>query len=191
MRRLDPAARMLICVVCCASVPTQAQNLLQNPGFDHDLSGWDHMLYVSHVSDDGWPAPGAMRLSSSFCCTQEASQCIPVVGGARYEFGAAFKLGPVAPGQAGDGIGIDIFWHTSADCSGPTLPGAMTLAPDVSTSWDFHLVPDLPAPATAGTALLRVRQYNFAALTGMVSFADSVIFQLAPVFRDGFEPPPE
>jgi hypothetical protein len=185
MRRVDPAARMLICVVCCAAGPTAAQNLLQNPGFDHDLSGWDHMLYVSHVSDDGWPAPGAMRISSDFCCTQSASQCVPVVAGARYEFGAAFKRGPVVPGQVGDGIGIDVFWHASADCSGPTLSGG-TLAPEVSAVWDFHLT-DVPAPVEASAARLRVRQYNFAALTGMVSFVDSVIFQLAPVFRDGFE----
>jgi hypothetical protein len=190
MLSVEPTLRALACVAFLASGTAHAQNLLTNPGLDFDLQGWNHMLYVTHVADDGWPAPGAMRFSSDFCCTQAASQCVPVVGGESYEFGAALRRGELMPGQFGDGVGMDVLWFTTSDCSGPGMPEGAELAPAVSTGWEFHLQADVSAPAAAQAALVRVRQYNFAALTGLVGFADSVVFQPSPaiVFADGFEP---
>jgi len=90
---IDPAARTLICIALFVFGHAHAQNLLQNSTLDDDLDAWRHSLYVSHVDDDGWPALGAMRFTSDFCCTQAASQCVPVTGGASYELGAALKRG--------------------------------------------------------------------------------------------------
>lgn len=170
--------------------PAPAANLLLNPNFDADASGWAYgVIGVTHISDEGWPAPGALRFDNSACCTRAASQCVAVIGGVVYEFGAALRQGPLAPGQAGDGIGLDVSWYDNADCSHPALPGGEELAPTVGAGWSIHAKFEAVAPETARSAWVRIRQYNFAGLVGFVSYADSAFFQPTPfgIFRDGFE----
>jgi len=193
-----PASRNLasLSALLCLSMASSALagNLLVNPDFDTDIEGWSTGLFgVTHIADDGWPAPGALRLENDVCCTRAASQCVAVHGGESYEFGVALRQGPLAPGQAGDGIGMEVFWFDNDDCSNLALPGGESLAPDVGSSWDFYLREDVIAPESARRAFVRIRQYNFAGLAGFVSFADSAFFQPTPfgIFENGFEPQPE
>lgn len=182
----------LLCVGMASSV--WAGNLLVNPNFDVSSAGWAHGLAgVVHITDDGWPTPGALRFENDVCCTRAASQCVAVRGSDSYEFGAALRQGPLAPGQAGDGIGLDVFWYDNTDCSHPALPGGEQLAPEVGTAWGFYMQLDVNAPETARSALVRIRQYNFAGLAGFVSYADSAFFQPTPfdIFVNGFEPADE
>jgi hypothetical protein len=188
----DPQNTALVAMLVCLSMAgsARANNLLVNPNFDVDSSGWAHgVAGVTHIADAGWPAPGALRFENSTCCTRAASQCVAVSGGASHEFGAALRQGPVAPGQAGDGIGLDVFWYDNADCSHPALPGGEELAPIVDNAWEVHMHVDAIAPETARSALVRIRQYNFAGLADFVSYADSAFFQPTPfgIFADGFE----
>ncbi len=46
--------------------------------------------------------------------------------------------GPVMPGQANDGIGINLNWHESPYCSGVSLPDAITIAPQVPEQWTSY-----------------------------------------------------
>lgn len=156
-----------------------AANLLVNPDFDSDLANWNptnaSQGTATFDGSDGSPSAGSVLFTGVACCTVQVLQCVAVSAGQSYDFGAVLKQGPVAPGQAGDGMGIDVTWYDAANCSGSDL-ATDTLAPSVTTSWVRYAKGNVVAPPGAQSASYRIRQYNFAGLTNLTSHADHAFF---------------
>lgn len=168
-----------------------ATNLLANPDFELDAAGWQLSIEsrVTHAADQGVPA-GALRFESDACCTIQAAQCVAVDAGVRYDLGGFFLHGEQHEGQAGDGVGMDLQWFADVACGFHPQLGLhyWTWDQPVGPEWTLRADLDLQAPAGARSALVRIRQYNFAGLPDFVSYADAVFFQRAPgIFSSSFE----
>jgi hypothetical protein len=83
-------------------LPAGAQNLLTNPGFATDLSGWS--VGVTFVTATWQPLDATGQSNSGSASvtntaqglTNGLSQCVPATGGVPYDFGARIE---VPPGQ--------------------------------------------------------------------------------------------
>jgi len=105
-RALNPALRSSIAMLTCCSLfvlaaaNSQAQNLITNPGFDTDLSGWliasggVNQTTIGHDSSEGLP-PGSAKLdrviSDEFDNKDILYQLIPVQNGLQYNVDAQWK----------------------------------------------------------------------------------------------------
>ena len=110
-------------IVLCASVQAQV-NVLDNPGFDTDLSGWE--IFEDRVGDwspedvDGSSSSGSALLSNVGQSTGNIPlvlhQCMPVDAGVQYIFGGDLMVPEGEP----TGTNAFIFAQTFAsdDCSG-------------------------------------------------------------------------
>ena len=107
------------------STATQAQdNLLANPGFDSDFSGWDE--YFGRVGDwDSDDADGSGSSGSALLGNEGTSdgvvplvlnQCVPVQGGEQYDFGGAIRVPAGQP--SGTAAYIFAYPYTNDSCAG-------------------------------------------------------------------------
>lgn len=155
-----------------------AANLLTNPNFDTDLSGWTatnaSQGAATFDNSTGSPSPGSALLTGIACCTVQVSQCVAVVAGQSYDFGASLKEGPTAPGQSGDGTGVDLIWFSNGTCTGGAL-GVVPFQPAITTSWASYSSTAV-APVSSLAVQYRIRQYNNAALSNLTSNADNAFF---------------
>jgi len=187
-RRLATAA-----FLWCFTIDAFATNLLDNPDFDPalELSGWSVISAAqgaaTYDGSDGSPASGSVLLTGVACCTVDVAQCLKVTGGQRYDFGASLKQGPTAPGKAGDGTVVELFWFpdTANKCTA-TLIGAASIVQNLTTSWQSYSASAV-APPLAAYVLYRIAQYNFAELTDLTSHGDSAYFYPDTIFGNGFE----
>jgi hypothetical protein len=112
-------------------------NLIENCGFDTDLSGWDvfHPGFHSHVSTDGSSQPGCLELvAQSIGGTSYGGifeQCVPISPNTTYVFGGYAR---VVSGSAGISCSFAGRVLTTSDCSGG--PGVLAGgAFEATTSW--------------------------------------------------------
>jgi hypothetical protein len=112
-------------VLAMVSSGLHAQNLLANPGFDQSLAGWTGANYDPQrnpADANGSTHSGSLRAMVPGGSPQGGGvvyQCVPVTGGAAYDFSVKAKL------QQAAGIQFAIVWHyASNDCSGPLLDPA-------------------------------------------------------------------
>lgn len=158
----------------------QAQNLLTNPNFDADLSGWATTNASQGVTSwdggDGSPSAGSVLLSGVACCSIVVSQCVPVVAGQSYDLGASLIQGPTAPAQTGDGAGVDVRMYSDGACSVPPALVTVQVQPALTGTWTRYAKGAVVAPPGAQSALFRIFQYNFAGLPNLTSHADSAFF---------------
>lgn len=102
-----------------------SDNLLTNPGFASDLSGWNFNSAVIQWSSKD--VLGSLSSGSAFITngltngnTQDVYQCVllsPSSG--PFDVGGRFFI-PSSQGQRANGV-IRIFWYSSSDCSGSEL----------------------------------------------------------------------
>jgi hypothetical protein len=121
------------------------ENLLANPGFDHDLAGWTlerSALGIPEASAD-WTASDASGNAASGGLALHAfadihdgvvidrRQCLPLVSGNVVTFGAKFLT---ARQSTNAGTGISVYLFSSTDCSEPALgvASATSLASSLS-----------------------------------------------------------
>ncbi|MGE0639924.1 MAG: hypothetical protein AB7G12_08165 [Thermoanaerobaculia bacterium] len=111
--------RLLWTVAILLATPVAAQNLIPNPGFDTDLSGWTGGPAVWSPEDQsGDPGSGSARVDvPSGVLFALFSSCIPLVPGDDVVFGAAVRTLDGVP-AAGAGTGIRYF--TNGTCSYPS-----------------------------------------------------------------------
>ena len=121
-----------------ASPKPSAGNLLRNPGFDTDVSGWS----VQPGASISWVAGNegsACRLSGSAAgvadSTSRVYQCVPVAASTKYNFGLT----------ASSGVYCDVNTFSHADCTGPDN-GLQTQALWLNVAWS----PDLGSTDTPG-----------------------------------------
>ena len=109
-------------VLALVSSSVRAQNLLQNPGFDQSLAGWTLENFDPQrvpADANGSTHSGSLRAMVPGGVPQGGgivAQCVPVTGGAAYDFSVKAKL------QQAIAIEFAVVWlHASNDCSGPLL----------------------------------------------------------------------
>ncbi len=137
-------------VALAASAPARAVNLLVNPDFDSDLSGWTEAGAWSADDFAGDPGSGSLRLLDSLASnTVLARQCVsPATTGERFNASAQAR---VAPGQSAGAVRFAVVFWDTIDCSAPSDTDAVgynqsASAPATGTWVDLGLF-DLAAPA--------------------------------------------
>lgn len=125
LNRLFPRVLSTI-VLFSFAIAGQAQtNLLDNPGFETDFTGWDQ--YFGRVGEwssedaDGSPGSGSALLgnegTSNGIVPLVLNQCISVQAGQEYQFGGEVRVPPGQP--SGTAAYIYAYPYTNADCAGP------------------------------------------------------------------------
>jgi hypothetical protein len=150
---------VLVCLMVVASGEAAAQNLLNNPSFDVDTSGWSASGpgFTRDTSLDAGPNPpfAAAKLINSTNVpfgTLFASQCVPVTGGASYSaYVSVYIFGrPTESGYAT----ISANYYSGAGCSGPSVGGVQAPFVQSSGTTDAFVLTSVTgsAPPTAGSA---------------------------------------
>ncbi len=130
------ALRLSIPLLALLSLPARSQNLLLNPGFDRDLSGW---TVATTITPDPSPQPGYVEASVAWspndrsanassggaafhalaywtsAATAYATQCVAAPGGKVVAYGASFLTSRQRLYAAGE---AKVAFFASADCSG-------------------------------------------------------------------------
>jgi hypothetical protein len=166
---------LLLSLLALAAPPALAQNLVLNPGFDRDLSGWTRWLV-------GYPNPTTADASASWTATDASGsiasgglalhalahrgeaaaiayrQCVPATGGSLVTFGAKFLT--TRQVSLGD-TSVSVDFYASTDCSGvdlsyvtaTSLVSSQTGETSSNGAW---LPATSSALASAGTQSMRV-----------------------------------
>lgn len=148
-------------LMCAAAslAPVAAQNLVSNPDFDTDLTGWDAAAAtIFDGSQGGTSGPGSAlwRLTVNVeTATQDlliVSQCVDgVVAGTTYQFGGEMNL-DAAP--VGSSAIVVVSWQDNPGCSGLL---SLDAAPPVTEPGSFISVTgSAVAPAGAESAEIDV-----------------------------------
>lgn len=158
--------RTLLAVACLGLLlgraPAAAQNLLANPDFSGSLTGWNVLangsFTVLHDPAVGYTAPGSLQILTAGTTTVSlavADQCVPVVGGARYDALALFRpTGGLAGVLRGS---VRVNWHADPTCSSFITYVASNIAGPNTDVWHGLTAANILAPATAQSALVEVR----------------------------------
>lgn len=139
-------------LLALAARPVLSQNLLVNPGFDRDLSGWDLRTYFNYTGGDvgasaAWDPTDALSGDSGsvrfrlrgFAGTVNRvllSQCVAATPGRRYTGGGLVRTDE----QVLRGVIVRIELYSSAGCAGnpiaPAPPDGYSLEPMLYTRND-------------------------------------------------------
>jgi len=164
---------VFLVVFLVAAAPAAAQNLLVNPGFDRDLSGWDvHTEFYPPFlvgASAQWAATDAHTVGTSgsvhFQLTGASqsvnrvllSQCVAAVPGRRYDGGGLIRTDD----QLQSGVLVRLELFAAPSCSGsPTVPGpadVYSLPPGATHNNSAGLWLPATVSAIAGTDTKSVR----------------------------------
>jgi hypothetical protein len=130
------------CLAPCTCPQQSAGNLLINPGFDTNLTGWSIPAVASQWSSqdvDGCPFSGAFQVISSGL---GLAQCVAVTPGANYSFAGWFR-NPTAALYF-----VSFLAASDANCS-TSVPGLIAESlSGTETDWTFRLAA-VSVPSTA------------------------------------------
>jgi hypothetical protein len=178
---------VFLLVTLISSVSAYAQNLLANPEFDSDLSGWTGPQ--AGVFDPTLNAPGSTGGSAqsindqdnpgcppgAVCVGQVAiRQCVPVTAGTAYDFGGKLFI-PGAQAASGYGNVALGFW-ASASCAGGFI--SVSESPDVLTVdvWGLSIRTVEAPPGAVSASVLGANNRTTPSGSFKVNF-DSMFFQ--------------
>jgi hypothetical protein len=173
--------------VCALSPPALAQNILVNPYFDSDLSGWTALggtAAWSAEDADGRPGSGGARLTTPATegdTVASISQCVAVTGGSDYAFEVKLMRPSTEPQVSAFG---SVSWFSSAGCNGFIEDEtALESFPTTQEGWDLAEAV-VAATAQAQSALVRLRARREDDEAAVVHF-DNALFALdAPCIED-------
>jgi len=145
----------LLSALILATAPASAQNLVTNPGFDGDLSGWSTgaATFDGTLDDTGTAGSGSARhmfinAGPGSVTSLALSQCIPVTAGTDYTFGGKVFI---ASGQAVPVTGfVTVTFMSSIDCTLGGLDSAV-LSTGLTDGW----IPLSSGPVTASPGAIR------------------------------------
>ncbi len=152
--RLAPLAILL----SLAALPATAANLITNPNFTTDISGWSPMdsgtsltFDPSHDANDS-PASGSLMIASNGSGGLAATQCIVSPVGSEFSFGAKIFVG------AAPMYGMTCEAYASSDCSGSMLDSADAAEGTPGTNeWiPFDSASPFPVPNGTNSVLCRI-----------------------------------
>jgi hypothetical protein len=143
-----------------AAAPAAAQNLLTNPGFDSDLSGWDDNsgsgTFDATRDADGSPTSGSVRKLQNVTANNTAPfmvrQCVTagVVDDAAYNLGARIRMNQ-AP--AGGETRIGFSFHGNLTCQFDVLAGGELLTSTASSAWQLVSHSPIAPPGTQSISI--------------------------------------
>lgn len=187
MKRFDIRA-LLLGLISTSATPALAQNLITNPTFDTDYSGWP-AGDAKWVADDccGNPASGSVTLQQH---QSLVSNCINVTGGSSYDLTFWSKFAPVNVSFPSPNGFASVAWLTACggDPIGPpnTYP---TIYPGDAAAW-HQLGATFVAPASAHGVSIDIGGQNCGLSCGGTTWFDNVAFGPAgtvPVELQSFE----
>ncbi|MEP7288598.1 MAG: Ig domain-containing protein [Chloroflexota bacterium] len=134
-------------------------NLLQNPTFDTDVTGWTPFTFITAdwaiFDADGSGNSGSLVVTNSGAglLNSGAVQCITgITPGVAYTYGGKFR---VSSGQTASGFnGIVISWFTGANCTGNQTSGPGVTGATSFNAWTVGSVSSTVAPAGTASAWL-------------------------------------
>ncbi len=148
-----------------AEVNLLLQNLVVNPGFDTDVSGWDNIgSNVPWSSFDRNDDPGSGSAQQNVIGAPGGGftlySCAGIRAGSEYAYGASvFVPGGITPGTLATAA---VFWWDNADCSFPS-GSVIAVSPELQTTttstW-VDLSGDAVAPPGALGGQLRIGYTN-------------------------------
>ncbi len=172
--------------VALAGAPLAAQNLLVNPDFDADASGWmlDCGSSLTWIPDDeaGCPGSGAVHVTSGPCNgvfdTASIAQCLPVAEGivlsvtgrVRASFG--FVLGLLSS-------------YSTTDCSGAPTMATQSQATPVTGDWQTIVFDDFTVQTGTASILLAFKTNDVTPVSA--DFDAGYAGEQPLVFHDNFE----
>jgi hypothetical protein len=118
----------LLALVLLSATPAFSQNLLTNPSFNGNDTGWDgNGIFDSTRDDTGTAGSGSgqhtfVNPNPGTNTIVAMSQCIPITPGTFYEFGAKL-LRPSGQVSADDGV-VRLGFMSSTDCSVGSITSA-------------------------------------------------------------------
>jgi hypothetical protein len=132
-------------------------NLLSNPGFDDDLSGWSNTqgkTWSSEDSNDN-PGSGSVEIEVAEIGNDAVSICVPAAGNLTYGFGVDVKLTLSSNNQGRAGIVVHL--RGEANCEGEdltTFPG--NASTPVAADWT-NVDGTIDSPAGTASALIELK----------------------------------
>ncbi len=126
-----------LCLLLATAAPASAQNLIVNPDFASDLSGWTVPLLplgwgVGWIGGGGADGPGSVRISVNADVGANnvvLTQCVDVAPSSSYDFGAhVFLVGGLDRIPIGQ---LSVAWYTSAGCVN-VVGGALSSTTDTT-----------------------------------------------------------
>jgi hypothetical protein len=168
--------RSLWWLMVAVAFPVSAQNLLQNPNFDLDASGWTVSgSGTATWSANGSPTRGAILLSATSTGPEvSVFQCVAISAPAVIDVGArSFTSSSFGDGSTNE-MNVSLFSGTA--CSGAIL-GTISVASgtfDPPDNWFNRRA--LTQPLPAGTQSARVELKANAGTGQMIIYFDTVVF---------------
>ena len=174
-------------------MPIMAQNLIQNPGFDSDLSGW--------VNPFGYPAVWDSRDASNSASSGSTiltntignggstgilRQCLEVSEGSQIDASAMVYQ---ASGQTGEGVGSFRFtFYSDTTCQNLISTTYYSSAFADFDTW-FEVNKTATAPASTAAVLLYLAVSGQIQAEDFSAHFDDVVLTASssPIFADGFE----
>jgi Carbohydrate binding domain len=174
-----------------AAVAT-AQNLIQNPGFDEDASGWDLSMFSTwsnRVDHGDSPFSGALQITTR--TTDTGAQCVNLRGATTYTVSVWAEKDPqpsIAPcATPGSTVGLNYF--DAQQCAGPTnlefIFAERIPEPD---GWQ-HFSGSFKTPETTQSALLMLSGSCRSAGAGIaIHYFDDISLEPDIILQADFEP---
>ena len=165
-----------------AALPAAAQNLLTNPGFATDYTGWDNeTTFITAawqtVDATGQHGSGSVAITNTQPgLSNGLSQCVPVTPGASYDFGARVEI---PAGQTGVDASVVVEWFAGATCS-QVLSGAGEPEAELATPGDHFVgiqqtAQAAPAGARSAEVILSVGVDSSSSSPGVAYFDDAYL----------------
>jgi hypothetical protein len=172
--------------VCSFAAPAFSGNLVVNPNFNTDISGWANNGGVGSfdgtMDANGSPSSGSAKGSLTlppFFSTLAIGQCISgITPGTAYDFGGKIRI-QSAPGT-GSSAFVALTFFTGSACSTGLSPTFFTPIPSVTTTGSWVAAnATATAPAGAGSVSI-VGDFGIGSTPGtMVVNFDDIFFQVA------------
>jgi hypothetical protein len=134
--RIQQGFMPAVCLLFLSAMGTQAQNLVPNPGFDHDISGWtapQGSVLWSNLDAGGSAFSGSLSaepLAGGASSASVRSGCFPASPGA-YSFQYKYYM----PGTQPSGMGVFLRWYSDASCS-QLIDNSSSLGGGHNTAWE-------------------------------------------------------
>ncbi len=171
-----------------------SENLVFNPDFDTDVSGWTAEAEVSiawSANDASLdPSSGSAEVTNSVAGANNGrgvNQCvdIAVVEGAAYDFGGKALI-PDAQARTGSAQ-VGLRWLAGPGCAGSTVGNQPRRETGTLGTWVELSSTEQIAPAGAASVLFLAFPSKVEAGGSLVAHFDDLYFRNTPLFADGFE----
>jgi hypothetical protein len=184
---------LLAAPILSITLPATAQNLLGNPDFTSNISGWTPAGSGTSTPNGtvGSPAPGSAQLDlddpSGNTLTQAVQRCVTITPGRTYAISGRGRIGAVTSG--GSNIFILVQFFENVGCTGASTSTIATQGASVpGTPGDFveHTSGQIVATATQDSARFTA-QVQTGGPGSIQGWVDHLVLIEDAIFKDGFQ----